>query len=183
MSRWNDASGAVYTSTSQSRIKASNRERATWTLHQPLSPSPLAPRPQMMGIVRFSPALLADNLDQVLPRGWKGEKFVGWGGGTAGGPGGPGGESRGPKAAWLALFWSEVSLLDVASVPGLGQWPLVPITTGELVSCSLLQQVWWWWGPIVARVRACVTVFRVLCAGMGLRSTYRVRPRLTGYGQ
>lgn len=117
----------------------------------PLPPPPLSPLSQIMGIVRFSPALLADNLDKVLPRGWRGEKFVGWGGGTAGGEGGVGGDSRGPKAAWLALFWSEVSLLDVASVPGLGHWPLVPITTGELVSCSLLQQV-----SVVARVRACV---------------------------
>lgn len=89
----------------------------------------------MMGIVRFTPALLADNLDQVLPRGWRGEKFVGWGGGSSAAG------SGGPSATWLSLFWNEVSLLDVASVPGLGQWPLVPITTGELVSCSMLQQV------------------------------------------
>lgn len=137
-----------------------------------------------MGIVRFSPALLADNLDQVLPRGWKGEKFVGWGGGTAGNPGGggggAGGESRGPKAAWLALFWSEVSLLDVASVPGLAQWPLVPITTGELVSCSLLQQVcvcgdryrpsWRCRYDGCARVcvRVCVTVCCICSLGLHL---------------
>lgn len=89
----------------------------------------------MMGIVRFTPALLADNLDQVLPRGWRGANFVGWEGGSAAGAEG------GPGATWLALFWSEVSLLDVASVPGLGQWPLIPITTGELISCSMLQQV------------------------------------------
>ncbi|CAN0554932.1 unnamed protein product, partial [Ectocarpus sp. 12 AP-2014] len=90
---------------------------------------------EVMGIVRFSPALLAENLDQVLPRTWRGEKFVGWGGGSAAA------QSGGPKASWLALFWTEVSLLDVASVPGLESWPLVPITTGELVSCSMLQQV------------------------------------------
>ncbi|CAN0181896.1 unnamed protein product, partial [Hapterophycus canaliculatus] len=64
---------------------------------------------------------------QVLPRGWRGTNFVGWQGGSASGAAG------GPGATWLALFWSEVSLLDVASVPGLGQWPLIPITTGELV--------------------------------------------------
>ncbi|CAM9871897.1 unnamed protein product, partial [Laminaria digitata] len=91
---------------------------------------------QMMGISRFTPAFLAANLDLVLPRGWKGEKFVG-----IGGWGGGGGGNVPPKAAWLALFWSEVSLLDVATIEGLGQWPLVPITTGELVSCSMLQQV------------------------------------------
>ncbi|CAN0280307.1 unnamed protein product, partial [Scytosiphon promiscuus] len=90
---------------------------------------------EMMGIVRFTPALLADNLDQVLPRGWRGAKFIGWEGGSAAGAAG------GPGATWLARFWSEVSLLDVASVPGLAQWPLIPITTGELVSCSMLQQI------------------------------------------
>lgn len=106
---------------------------------------------QMMGISRFTPAFLVANLDLVLPRGWKGERFVGWNGGAqhppspaefgAGGWVGGGSGNVPPKAAWLALFWSEVSLLDVATVEGLGQWPLVPITTGELVSCSMLQQV------------------------------------------
>ena len=76
---------------------------------------------------------------------------MGWKGGAqhsslpaevgAGGWGGGGSGNVPPKAAWLALFWSEVSLLDVATIEGLRQWPLVPITTGELVSCSMLQQV------------------------------------------
>lgn len=115
------------------------------------TPLPSIPPLQVMGISRFTPALLAANLDQVLPRGWKGERFVGWKGGAqhspaqaefgAGGWVGGGSGNVPPKAAWLALFWSEVSLLDVATIEGLGQWPLVPITTGELVSCSMLQQV------------------------------------------
>lgn len=103
-----------------------------------------------MGIARFTPAILADNLDLVLPRSWKGEKFVGWRGGQAAPPadgslpvggGSGGGGNMPPKAGWVALFWSEVSLLEAATVPALGEWPLLPVTTGELVSCSMLQQV------------------------------------------
>lgn len=107
-----------------------------------------------MGIERFSPALIADNLHLVLPRNWRGEKFAGWQGGkstpptaTASGNGPPSATAAGrganapPKAAWVASFWREVSLLEVATIPGLEHWPLIPITTGELVSCSMLQQV------------------------------------------
>lgn len=113
----------------------------------------------MMGIVRCTPAIIADNLDMVLPRGWKDEKFVGWRGGQAvppaaaaadnsgnppgraGGAGAGAGGNVPPKASWMALFWSEVSLLEAARITSLRRWPLLPITTGELVSCSILQQV------------------------------------------
>ena len=106
-------------------------------------------------MVRFTPSILADNLHLVLPRAWKGEKFVDWRGGqpqAASGaqPQAASGAHHGnssstigndvPRAGWLALFWTEVSLLDVAAVQGLDQWPLLPITTGELASCSILQQ-------------------------------------------
>lgn len=101
-----------------------------------------------MGIVRFSSRLLAENLNLVLPRGWRGENFVGWNGGhptpsssTRGGSGMGSGGNAPPKASWLARFWSEVSLLEASTVPGLEEWPLLPITTGELVSCRLFQQV------------------------------------------
>lgn len=103
-----------------------------------------------MGIVRFTPAVLAENLDLVLPRSWKGENFVGWSGGqstvatdgsAAGGSAASSGRNLPPKAGWIARFWREMPLLEVPSVPGLGEWPLLPITTGELVKCSLLPQV------------------------------------------
>lgn len=104
-----------------------------------------------MGIVRCTPAVLAESLDLVLPRGWKDEKFVDWRGGQSARPAAAGNDSSSasggsggnlpPKAGWVVAFWGEVSLLEAATIPSLGRWPLLPITTGELVSCSMLQQV------------------------------------------
>lgn len=93
-----------------------------------------------MGVERFTPSLLAENLHLVLPRSWKGEKFVCWRGGQSQANSGNNGGNDVPRAGWLALFWTEVSLLGIHNTPGLEQWPLLPITTGELVSCSMLQQ-------------------------------------------
>lgn len=94
-----------------------------------------------MGIIRCTPAVLADNLDLVLPRGWKSEEFVDWRGGQSASPAAGGGGNFPPKAGWIVAFWGEVSLLEAATIPSLGRWPLLPITTGELVSCSMLQRV------------------------------------------
>lgn len=117
------------------------------TFYSPLpGPPETQTHTQAMSIVRLTPAGLAQSLHLVLPRSWKGKEFVDWRGGRPlPAESGDIGEGRcriaPPKAWWLALFWSEMSMLDADTAAALKQWPLLPVTTGELVSCSMLQQV------------------------------------------
>ena len=113
---------------------------------------------RLLGVVKFSPAILAAHVHHVLPPAWKCENFVVWRQGGGGGEerksgvgGGPGGRgaggggalsvNEGPSAEWMKLFWSEVSISDPASVNLFHAWPLIPIRSGELVSCSLASSV------------------------------------------
>ncbi|CAN0364519.1 unnamed protein product [Discosporangium mesarthrocarpum] len=96
---------------------------------------------QIMGIRRFSKEILAESLHLVLPRGWRNETFVQWDQAPGNSRGGSGGGGTPPTPLWLAAFWREISFSDVSGLPALAKWPLLPITTGELVSCSFLPQV------------------------------------------
>lgn len=73
--------------------------------------------------------------------GWRGGQPLPASAAESGSIGEGGGGNAPPKAGWLALFWSEVSLLDATTVEALKHWPLLPIATGELASCAMLQQV------------------------------------------
>lgn len=125
---------------------------------------------------RFTTSLLAENLHLVLPRSWKGEKFVCWQGGQSrANSGNNNGGNDVPRAGWLALFWTEISLLDIHSTPGLEQWPLLPITTGELVSCSMLQQA----RKILGGVLSLYRDLSLSCVGICSRNDIK---RHVGYG-
>merc|ERR1712232_1023162 len=58
-----------------------------------------------------------------LPRSWKGKDFA------------PNNQDSFSKL-WLCQFWREVSIWDDQSLRLFGPWPLIPLTTGELVSCA-----------------------------------------------
>ncbi|KAG5176706.1 hypothetical protein JKP88DRAFT_265343 [Tribonema minus] len=117
-----------------------------------------------VGIVKLTPRRLAAMACEMLPQEWKGKKFVQWrtdvtteyldettqheeaGGGAA--PAAPAAVAGpqpfvgGPVSQeWVAAFWREVPMSDAALVAALHEWPLVPITTGELASCSLAPSI------------------------------------------
>jgi hypothetical protein len=87
-----------------------------------------------LSLTSFSPAVLASQLHTVLPRHWKGQPVVAaYSTGSAG---------QGlPSVAWLRGVWaflgdSGVAGAGGAGAQGLGVWPLVPLTTGELAAFS-----------------------------------------------
>jgi len=85
----------------------------------------------LMGFAVFSPTVLANNIAEVLPRSWRNECFVKWD---------PVNDPSVPSYFWLASFWKQVSLLDLHPVDNqFRQWPLLPTTSGELLSCSSVQ--------------------------------------------
>ncbi|CAM9304031.1 unnamed protein product, partial [Heterosigma akashiwo] len=55
-----------------------------------------------MGFAVFSPSVLANNMNEILPRAWRNEQFVKWD---------PENGTEGPSRVWLYKFWQEVSLL------------------------------------------------------------------------
>jgi hypothetical protein len=84
-----------------------------------------------MGLKRFSAAVLAANLHLLLPRHWKGS----W---TVQGYAGDVGQRGLPEPQWLRAFWA---LIGPDNIHLVNQWPLVPLTTGELVSAASLPRV------------------------------------------
>ena len=44
---------------------------------------------------------------------------------------------KGPSALWIFNFWQEVNFARTDEVAQFNSWPLIPISTNELVSCSL----------------------------------------------
>jgi hypothetical protein len=100
-----------------------------------------------MGLRRFSPAVLAAHMHMVLPRHWKGAPTVsGYARGDAAGL---------PPPSWFRSFWAFVGgdYMHLFS-----QWPVVPLTTGELAA-QALQAVLILPAPLPALpVRACVCV-------------------------
>jgi len=85
-----------------------------------------------MGLTEFSPAVLANALGDILPRAWRNQKCVKWD---------PLNDRSAPSHFWLYSFWKHVSLHDHDSVEQFRQWPLLPTTSGELISCSSSQIV------------------------------------------
>jgi hypothetical protein len=87
-----------------------------------------------LSLTSFSPAVLASQLHTVLPRHWKGQPAV------AAYSAGAAGQGL-PSVAWLRGVWaflgeSGVAAAGGAGAQGLGVWPLVPLTTGELAAFS-----------------------------------------------
>ena len=85
---------------------------------------------QKLNIVKFDSSILALHIGSVLPPSWKGKLRVVWDD--------PGGESGQPTHLWLRRFWSVVSITDERTVDLFKDYPLVPLCSGELLSCSLL---------------------------------------------
>jgi hypothetical protein len=79
----------------------------------------------MVGLDRFGPLVLSENLKYVLPPQWEGKDFVKWD---------PASET--PSKLWIYQFWREVRIYDVDSLHLFRRWPLIPTTTGDLASCG-----------------------------------------------
>ncbi len=83
----------------------------------------------------FSPTMLKEHLETQFPAQWKGCSVVSWTG-EAGVPG-PSSEGGVPSPLWIFNFWKEVSYAGSAAADLFRGWPLIPISTNELLSCSL----------------------------------------------
>ena len=73
--------------------------------------------------------MLSANLHLVLPRHWKGAAVV------------PGYMRDGgglPQPGWFRTFWAFVGADNMHLF---SQWPVIPLTTGELVAASALAKV------------------------------------------
>jgi sacsin len=98
----------------------------------------------VMGITRLSTKEVAAAACEALPRAWKRAKFVAW---TDGGPSGAGSSNRAgdtpppPSPEWIAQIWRQIPLSDEGALSVLREWPLLPLSTGELASCSLLGNI------------------------------------------
>ncbi len=97
------------------------------------APNALAPPARALlhslGVVEFSPSVLAAHISKALPLRWRNELIVAWEPGVDGAP----------SWTWMKTFWSIVDVNDVAAVRLFDAWPLVPLKGSELMSCSLLE--------------------------------------------
>ena len=82
-----------------------------------------------MGLRRFSPAVLAAHMHMVLPRHWKGASTVGGYARDAAGL---------PPPSWFRSFWAFVGADNMHLF---NQWPVIPLSTGELAAAASLQTV------------------------------------------
>jgi hypothetical protein len=50
-----------------------------------------------------------------------------------------------PSVAWITALWAHIGLQNMYALAQneLSQWPLLPLTTGELASCSMITQLCW----------------------------------------
>jgi hypothetical protein len=51
-----------------------------------------------------------------------------------------------PSVEWITALWAQLGLQNMytlAQTSDLAQWPLLPLTTGELASCSIINQLCW----------------------------------------
>jgi hypothetical protein len=51
-----------------------------------------------------------------------------------------------PSVEWITALWAQLGLQNMYTLTqtsDLAQWPLLPLTTGELASCSLINQLCW----------------------------------------
>ena len=81
---------------------------------------------EILGLERFGPKTLAQNISKVLPSSWEGKDFVQWNPDT----------QSVPSKLWIYQFWKEVSFSNHDQVQLFRRWPLIPTTTGELASCG-----------------------------------------------
>ncbi|CAM9618016.1 unnamed protein product, partial [Phaeothamnion confervicola] len=89
-----------------------------------------------LNIVRFGARAVALGVAETLPRSWRGASIVPWRSPSEMLPGSATAEPTMAPAAWLAALWQEVAALDTGVMEALKSWPLVPLTTGELMSCG-----------------------------------------------
>jgi hypothetical protein len=80
-----------------------------------------------LGITPFGPRVLALHIASSLPSNWRGKLKVSWTPGLRGQP----------THLWMRYFWSVVDITNSMVVELFNDYPLVPLATGELLSCSL----------------------------------------------
>ena len=80
-----------------------------------------------VGILKFTPHLLSLHIGSTLPHSWRRQLKVQWD---------PTEEGH-PSHAWMKQFWSTVDVTDSRMVELFSDYPLVPLTSGHLLSCSL----------------------------------------------
>jgi len=85
---------------------------------------------RILGITTFNPSILSYHIGSILPSSWKGKLKVAWNN--------PGGEDGQPTHLWLRRFWRVVDITDAGLVDLFSEYPLVPLCSGELLSCSLV---------------------------------------------
>eukprot|EP00753_Platysulcus_tardus_P021952 PLAT9175.3.p1 GENE.PLAT9175.3~~PLAT9175.3.p1 ORF type:complete len:2055 (-),score=888.62 PLAT9175.3:62-6163(-) len=120
-----DASQLALLPSSQSSFLASDLVAAAPDLFEDVTVR------QQLNVQLLQPPTLAAKLRAELPLSWQSAPIVQWRP-TAHGQ---------PSRAWLAALWRFVSLRDRAAVAELADWPLIPTTSGELLSCSLAHAV------------------------------------------
>jgi hypothetical protein len=90
---------------------------------------------QRIHIDTFSPSMLKEHIETQFPSQWKGCSVVSWTG-EARVPS-PSGDGGVPSPLWIFNFWKEISYAGSVAADLFRGWPLIPISTNELLSCSL----------------------------------------------
>jgi hypothetical protein len=89
----------------------------------------------------FSPAMLLSHVETSFPPNWKGRSVIAWSGEEMTSSSSKSGSSvlsGSPSPLWIFNFWQEINFAQISAADKIfSNWPLIPISSNELLSCSL----------------------------------------------